>query len=327
MIPLHCSVLLWAQTLLITRAELSFLTSDLEALRDDISPQLSGIAEHQGVQIDALSMGLNYMSQVDRIAPIVTAPASQQEPDVEDVLTLPVYIDVVLIGFDAQSMDMINNNWLQRLNIKDRVEATLGNRSSPVDDGAPVVSYHYRLVHTSFHVQRALSLFLQQHMRPRSEEERSAHYVNANDVEQVLEDLSSAIYGGEEPGKISATIFVLNHVGADSNGGSGAWHSNYGYMSGYSAADIEGLTEDTDVIDKALKVVHERKSLSKLDLAAVPIPPMAKVNKYMEGGDSEDKDRLAILDAVHSTRRWALQLRDRLNNEVRSVLSAWRHLT
>ena len=310
------SMLLLAQALLTAKADISFLTSDLEALRDDMSPQLNGIVEHQRAQIDALEIGLNYVSQVDRIAPIVKGERTKEEPHVEAPMSLPVYIDVVLVGFDAQSLDMVNENWIQKLNIKDKVEASLGNRSSPVDDAAPAVSYHYRLVHVSFHVQRALSLFIQRHMRPRSAEEHTAYYVNANDVEQVLEDLSAVIYGSEGMEKISATIFVLNHIGGGSNGGSEAWHSNYGYMSGYSATDLEALIDDMDVIDTAMRVVHKRNPLSKLDLEAVPIPPISRSDKDTEDGRVGYKDHLTVLDAVHRTRLWALHLKGQLNKEV-----------
>lgn len=287
------------------QASLDFLRSDLEALRNDFPPSLSGFVDHQEVQLETIAMGIDFISQVDRIVPPKEIFISRNKTSKKQAVSVPVYVDVVLIGFEASSLDLINDKWLQKLNSESVVQATIGKQTETVSENGPSLAFNFRLVHVSFHVQTALRLFIRRHINRISMAIGSGHYVSAHEMEPVLEDLARSIYGPKGPTDVSATLFVLNHLGKDDD----TWHSDYGYKSGYSTADLAEMASNRLVMDECFKIIAPLKALTKVDLEASNIPVA------VTDDSTEAADREAVLDAVPATRLWALALREKLKSE------------
>jgi hypothetical protein len=194
------------------------------------------------------------------------ANVAQEQDDID------IHTDVIFVGFPASAVESIRAKWFEPLTHEDPFMASIGQNSHIVTvPGDIKVRHHFHLVQISFHVADSLREYLSQLLILKEEDEEES-YINAWELEEVLEGLSDVIGSTHnlKTRAISGSDDVLFILNVDLN--TPAQDTKYFYRNGYSAADLNKLAADKEILDLVDKVL-EAKRTTRFDLPAeVKIP-------------------------------------------------------
>jgi hypothetical protein len=242
---------------------------------------------------------------------------------------LDIHNDVVFVGFPASAVDAVRSKWFLPLTHTDPLMASVGPQSNIVaTPGGMNVRHHFHLVSISFHVADSLRDYVSRMLLHETEDGDGEHYINAWELEEVLESLSSAIGtthtvhvedGGNGPEQKSFgatdTLFVINLDVATTRGA----EVRYTYRNGFSMGNLRAMAVEADVLRAAEEVLGVRRS-TRMDFTAddstplfnfVTDPLTGKIRgmerTYKRSGEALNK-QVHWRDAVSATRDWAKAL-------------------
>jgi hypothetical protein len=224
--------------------------------------------------------------------------------------SIDIHNDIVFVGFPASAVESIRSRWFEPLTHTDPVMASVGNNGHIVTvPGELKIRHHFHLIQISFHVADSLKLYMNQILR----KDGDKSYINAWELEEVMDDLSSIIKDTHNlQGKITKSaddiLFVMNIDIKDNK------DLKYSYKNGFSSDDLKAIIEEKEITVLAEKIIKVKYSI-RLDVPAdsnVSLFDVENVKeKYREKLYTKSEttnDQVHWRDAVAPTSNWANSL-------------------
>lgn len=193
---------------------------------------------------------------------------------------IDIHTDIIFVGFPASAVESIRARWFEPLTHEDQLMASVGQDSHiVVVPGDLKLKHHFHLVQISFHAADSIRDYIKNLLiRPEGEES----YINAWEMEEILEDLS-AVIGTTHNIKAKLTkgsddtLFILNvdlSTPSDS--------VKYFYRNGFSKNDLSSIAGETEIV-MAVEKELEIKRTTRADL-----PATANIPLFSAGNRNED---------------------------------------
>lgn len=164
--------------------------------------------------------------------------------------TIDIHNEVVFVGFPASAVESIRAQWFEPLTHTDPVMASVGNNGHIVTvPGELKIRHHFHLIQISFHVADSLKLYMNQILS----KDGDKLYINAWELEEIMDDLSSIIKDTHNiQGKITKSaddiLFILNVDIKDNE------DFKYFYKNGFSNDDLKAIIDEKEITILAEKV-------------------------------------------------------------------------
>ena len=276
-------VLLWAAV----SGSLTSINEDFTELKNDLPMRaIEDIVLKQNEMINILSSYTTLRSHFrDDYKQERTPFLTKAKASVSEQVDIDIHSDIIFVGFPASAVESVRAKWFEPLTHEDQVMASVGQNNHVLAvPGDLKVRHHFHLVQISFQVADSIREYVSKLLiRPEVEGEES--YINAWELEELLDDLSSSVATTHNiKSKITRgsddTLFILN---IDLN--TPEQNIKYFYRNGFSPRDLTTMSEDREVADLVEKVLQVKRA-TRIDLpASVQVPLFDKEigsDEYME---------------------------------------------
>jgi hypothetical protein len=302
-------------------ADISGLRANFQELRSDMPKNtLSELLQYQENLLETIAVASNMLAQVEN------GPQSVAREDATNrslPTHPPVRINVIPIGFSVEAVDVMDEYWIKLLSRNEQLRLHERGRTDASDVSLTTgVSFKFKLIRTSFHLQRVIRSFLNQNARKRSSSQNS-YYVTTFEMSYLLQDLYSTMEadsGFSDSIPSSLTVFVINTPREDAS------LARFGYAARFSTADYEELTSNTSIMTACTSIYKDIvKIRTKIELDESPDQRLDRHYRWEESSTNQRWTELAsgnlhAGDAIRSSREWSIKKMQTIDALVRSAL-------